>query len=291
MLWRVRTTLPDRPGALAVLAQQCGAAGVNILGLQIFPGVEAVTDELVLRTPEDWGLADDRRRWSSAPGGDVGQRDAVHRGRRWSTSRPATCRPPARSWPSRPPSPRSSAGSSTPRPSRSRAPGAGAGRDGDDRRRRRRSRSAATRRSPPPSTPAARRWPPWSPTSSPAAAPSPRAQRRPPGRRVGSGAAPTYVASTAPVAALGRRAPWSGVARLAGRTAEEAGRSPVDAAASTRPGSAAASAPGCWSTRPARRRLGRRRDRADAPARTTRRCCRWCSPPGCAAGSGWPATS
>lgn len=58
MLWRVRTTLPDRPGALAVLARNCGDADVNILGLQIFPGVEAVTDELVLRTPDDWGLAD-----------------------------------------------------------------------------------------------------------------------------------------------------------------------------------------------------------------------------------------
>lgn len=56
MLWRVRTTLPDRPGALAVLAQHCGAAGVNILGLQIFPGIEAVTDELVLQTPEDWDV-------------------------------------------------------------------------------------------------------------------------------------------------------------------------------------------------------------------------------------------
>ena len=56
MLWRVRTTLPDRPGSLAVLAQNCGEAGVNILGLQIFPGIEAVTDELVLRTPEGWGL-------------------------------------------------------------------------------------------------------------------------------------------------------------------------------------------------------------------------------------------
>jgi ribosomal protein S18 acetylase RimI-like enzyme len=58
MLWRVRTTLPDRPGSLAVLAQNCGEASVNILGLQIFPGVEAVTDELVLRTPQGWGLAD-----------------------------------------------------------------------------------------------------------------------------------------------------------------------------------------------------------------------------------------
>lgn len=54
MLWRVRTTLPDRPGALATLAQECGSAGVNILGLQVFPGVEAVTDELVLRVPDDW---------------------------------------------------------------------------------------------------------------------------------------------------------------------------------------------------------------------------------------------
>ena len=54
MLWRVRTTLPDRPGALAALAASCGDAGVNILGLQIFPGVESVTDELVLQTPEDW---------------------------------------------------------------------------------------------------------------------------------------------------------------------------------------------------------------------------------------------
>lgn len=55
MLWRVRTTLPDRPGALAVLARNCGAAGVNILGLQIFPDMGTVTDELVLRTPEGWG--------------------------------------------------------------------------------------------------------------------------------------------------------------------------------------------------------------------------------------------
>ena len=58
MLWRVRTTLPDRPGALALLAATCGEAGVNILGLQIFPGIEAVTDELVLSTPEDWTEAD-----------------------------------------------------------------------------------------------------------------------------------------------------------------------------------------------------------------------------------------
>ena len=58
MLWRVRTTLPDRPGALAVLAKRCGDAGVNILSVQVFPGLDAVTDEFVLRTPEDWGMAD-----------------------------------------------------------------------------------------------------------------------------------------------------------------------------------------------------------------------------------------
>lgn len=54
MLWRVRTTLADRPGALARIAAGCGQAGVNILGLQIFPGIESVTDELVLRTPPGW---------------------------------------------------------------------------------------------------------------------------------------------------------------------------------------------------------------------------------------------
>jgi ribosomal protein S18 acetylase RimI-like enzyme len=58
MLWRVRTTLDDRPGALAELTTACGSAGVNILGLQVFPGVDRVTDELVLRTPDDWGLPD-----------------------------------------------------------------------------------------------------------------------------------------------------------------------------------------------------------------------------------------
>ena len=58
MLWRVRTTLPDRPGSLAVLARNCGSQGVNILGLQIFPALNGVTDELVLRTPAGWGLTE-----------------------------------------------------------------------------------------------------------------------------------------------------------------------------------------------------------------------------------------
>jgi len=58
MLWRVRATLPDRPGALAVLATECGASEVNILGFQVFPGVDMVTDELVLDTPSGWNADD-----------------------------------------------------------------------------------------------------------------------------------------------------------------------------------------------------------------------------------------
>lgn len=58
MLWRVRANLPNRPGALAALAHECGQAGVNIDGVQVFPGQEHVTDELVLRTPDDWRAAD-----------------------------------------------------------------------------------------------------------------------------------------------------------------------------------------------------------------------------------------
>ncbi|MGA9745968.1 MAG: GNAT family N-acetyltransferase, partial [Nocardioides sp.] len=58
MLWRVRTTLADRPGALAALARRCGESGVNVLGLQIFPGVDGVIDELVLKAPEGWTLSD-----------------------------------------------------------------------------------------------------------------------------------------------------------------------------------------------------------------------------------------
>ena len=54
MLWKARTSLDDRPGTLARLATECGDSGVNILALQVFPGVGAVTDELVLEAPDDW---------------------------------------------------------------------------------------------------------------------------------------------------------------------------------------------------------------------------------------------
>jgi len=54
MFWRVRAFLPDRPGAMAALAAQCGDQDVNILGLQIFPTTDGVIDELVLHTPSGW---------------------------------------------------------------------------------------------------------------------------------------------------------------------------------------------------------------------------------------------
>ena len=58
MMWRVRVTMEDRPGALARLADTCAAAEVNIVALQIFPGGADVTDELVLGTPGDWTMSD-----------------------------------------------------------------------------------------------------------------------------------------------------------------------------------------------------------------------------------------
>jgi GNAT superfamily N-acetyltransferase len=64
-------TLPDKPGSLAALAQRCGEEGVNILGLQIFPGVDEVTDEMVLSTPDDWTGARLTGLVSDAGGSDV----------------------------------------------------------------------------------------------------------------------------------------------------------------------------------------------------------------------------
>ncbi len=59
MLWRIRATLPDRPGSLAVLARECGDAGVDIRAVQIFTGMgSGVTDELVVRVPEGWAEND-----------------------------------------------------------------------------------------------------------------------------------------------------------------------------------------------------------------------------------------
>jgi GNAT superfamily N-acetyltransferase len=54
MLWRVRTSLADRPGSLARITSTCGDNGLNILALQIFPEVGSVIDELVLEAADEW---------------------------------------------------------------------------------------------------------------------------------------------------------------------------------------------------------------------------------------------
>jgi GNAT superfamily N-acetyltransferase len=71
MFFRVRTTLTERPGALALLATRCGEAGLNILGLQIFPDLGRVTDELVVSAPESWTAGAVAELVSGAGGGEV----------------------------------------------------------------------------------------------------------------------------------------------------------------------------------------------------------------------------
>ncbi|MBS42845.1 MAG: GNAT family N-acetyltransferase [Nocardioides sp.] len=71
MLWRVRTTLPDRPGTLAAVARECGEAQVNIARFQVFPGHDSVTDEMVLSTPDDWTEDDLAELLARAGGTDV----------------------------------------------------------------------------------------------------------------------------------------------------------------------------------------------------------------------------
>lgn len=58
MLWKVRASSPDRPGGLAALTQRCAEADVDIRGMQVFPGVDEVTDEVVMEVPPTWGEAD-----------------------------------------------------------------------------------------------------------------------------------------------------------------------------------------------------------------------------------------
>lgn len=52
MFFRIRTRLPDTPGALATLAHCLGDSGVNILALQIYPDLGSVTDDLVVEVPD-----------------------------------------------------------------------------------------------------------------------------------------------------------------------------------------------------------------------------------------------
>lgn len=52
MMWRVRTTLSDRPGLLARIATACGEADVNIVAMQVFRVQPDVIDEFVVEAPD-----------------------------------------------------------------------------------------------------------------------------------------------------------------------------------------------------------------------------------------------
>jgi L-amino acid N-acyltransferase YncA len=54
MLWKIRTELADRPGALAELAARCGADEINILSLEVFTAESGAVDELVVSTGVGW---------------------------------------------------------------------------------------------------------------------------------------------------------------------------------------------------------------------------------------------
>ena len=94
MLWQVRAVVKDRPGAVAALAASFGAAGVNILALEILPtGGGCVVDELVL-TP----LTAGRRPTSKALRREPVSSASSCAGRAagsWRTSRSAGCARPS----------------------------------------------------------------------------------------------------------------------------------------------------------------------------------------------------
>lgn len=71
MLWRIRTTLTDRPGILAELAKACGKAEVNILTMQVFPTSPQVTDEFVVSTTDGWADINVAELFTNAGGEDV----------------------------------------------------------------------------------------------------------------------------------------------------------------------------------------------------------------------------
>lgn len=88
MLWRVRTSLTDRPGSLARLTAICGENGLNILALQIFPEIGSVVDELVLEAVDAWTAQDIAGLVASAGGDTVrvspcGSQDLVDEPVRW----------------------------------------------------------------------------------------------------------------------------------------------------------------------------------------------------------------
>ncbi len=91
MFFRVRVSLTERPGALALLATRCGGAGLNVLGLEIFPDLGRVTDELVISAPESWTAGAVAELVSGAGGDEVSvepctTHDLIDQPTRWLTA-------------------------------------------------------------------------------------------------------------------------------------------------------------------------------------------------------------
>jgi hypothetical protein len=57
-LWRIRTTVDDAPGSLALLCTSLSRRGVNILSVELHPLGPAVADELIVDAPPGVGAAD-----------------------------------------------------------------------------------------------------------------------------------------------------------------------------------------------------------------------------------------
>ncbi|MEV0475736.1 GNAT family N-acetyltransferase [Streptomyces prunicolor] len=67
-LWRMRTTVQDAPGSLAVLCTALAGQQVDILSLQTHPLAEGTVDEFLLRAPAEVAASEITRAVSSAGG-------------------------------------------------------------------------------------------------------------------------------------------------------------------------------------------------------------------------------
>ncbi|WP_405996583.1 GNAT family N-acetyltransferase [Streptomyces sp. NBC_00986] len=67
-LWRMRTTVQDAPGSLAVLCTALAGQRVDILSLQTHPLAEGTVDEFLLRAPAEVAAAEITRAVASAGG-------------------------------------------------------------------------------------------------------------------------------------------------------------------------------------------------------------------------------
>ena len=70
-MWRVRTTLPDRPGILAEVADACGLRNLNIVSMQVFVTAPEVIDEFVVAAPDETTDVDVAELFASAGGAHV----------------------------------------------------------------------------------------------------------------------------------------------------------------------------------------------------------------------------